>query len=114
MSLRPLFHPFAWFDSPKVLDCTVTPIPGSGSSPLEVIASLPVQVHAIHTTDSTGAYIGVYSGAAGQEVLRAIVGGGQELIEAGIAKGERVSLRSMDTANITAGSICCQFMGKAS
>lgn len=111
---RPLLYPAVWFDSPKVLDCSIVinNIPGAASPPLEVIASAETLIYAVHTIESTNEFIGIYMGAAGQEVLRCIVGGSTPtVIDASFAKGSRISVRSMGTTAITSGSVCCQFMG---
>lgn len=100
-----------FFDSPVVLDCTVTSIPGSGSSTLQVIAKLTDQITRVLINDAVGQYVGIYSGAAGAEILKAIISGGKTY-EAPviIAAGSRVSLRNMDTAAITTGSLCVTFI----
>lgn len=105
-------QPIAFFDAPQVLDSAVTPIPGSSQAPLQVVASMPGSSKTIEYTDGIGQYVGVYVGMAGSEVLLCIIGGGEtNEIDAPILPGTRVSLRSMDVAAITRGTLCCQFMG---
>lgn len=68
--------PRAFFDAPQVLSASVTPIPGSGDPPLQVVANLGIHsTYAVDYIDSTGDYIGIYVGAPGQEILKCIVGG---------------------------------------
>lgn len=105
--------PICFLDAPQVLNASVTPIPGSGSSPLQVIADSGVRAaHAIDYLDSTGDYIGVYTGLAGHEVLRCIVGGGTtSRAYVVIAANSRVSLRSLTSTAITNGNLTMTFMG---
>lgn len=113
MSYAALF-PIAFLDSPKVLNCTVTPIPGSGSAPLQVVANIGLKAaHAIDFIDSTGDYIGVYLGPVGQETLLTIIGGGSASYRSYcvIHAGARVSFRSLTATPITGGYISVVFMG---
>ena len=113
MSYAALF-PIAFMDAPRVLNCTVTPIPGSGSSTLQVVANIGLKaVHAIDFIDSTGDYIGVYIGPIGQETLLTIIGGGSASYRSYcvIHAGARVSLRSLTATPITGGYISLVFMG---
>jgi len=100
-------------DSPQVLNATVTPIPGSGSNPLQIIASSGLKASwAIDYIDSTGDYIGVFTGASGHEVMLTIIGGGQtSRAYAVIPANSRVSLRSITSTPITNGYLSCVFMG---
>jgi hypothetical protein len=69
--------PIAFFDAPAIVNCGVTPIPGSGSSPLQVIADSGFRSGvAIDYIDTTGDFIGVYLGASGLETLLCIIGNG--------------------------------------
>ena len=104
--------PTAFFDPPQVLNATVTNIPGSGSSPLQVVADLGANgATTLLYIDTTGDYIGVYLGASGQETLRCIIGGGlNSSVKAYFPAHCRVSLRSMAAAAITNGNLTCTFM----
>lgn len=106
--------PIYFMDPPHILDATVTPIPGAASLPLEVVAdSGKKAAHAIDYKDSTGDFIGVYTGLSGQEILRTIIGNGLVSSEnVVIAAGSRVSLRSMSAASITNGKLTINFMGQ--
>lgn len=99
--------PIAFFDSPEIVNCSVTPIPGSGSLPLQVIADSGFRsAVAIDYMDTTGDFIGVYLGAAGFETLLCIIGNGQTTRSWGVFPAHsRVSLRSMTTSSITNGTI---------
>lgn len=101
------YRPYCFFDAPAVLDCSVTPIPASGSSPLEVIAdSGGIPGVGISYHDSTGEFIGVYVGAVGDERLLCVIGNGTVSVAWGwLAKNSRVSLRSMRNQAITAGML---------
>jgi hypothetical protein len=97
--------PIAYFDSPKVIDCSVTPIPASNQSPLQVIANTGLNLGVgMNYSDSTGDFIGVYIGAAGFETLACIIGNGVASQAWGqFPPGSRVSLRSMKAASINTG-----------
>ena len=105
--------PIAFLDLPRVLNASVTNIPGMASAPLQVIADSGARAaHAIDFLDSSGDYIGVYTGSPGSEVLRCIIGGGTvNRAYVVIAAHSRVSLRSMITAPITSGNITLALMG---
>lgn len=106
-------YPIYFIDSPQVLDTFVTNIPGAGSSPLQVVAdSGLLAAYGIQYIDTTGDYIGVYVGSAGNEVLRCIIGGG--IVNATpvvIGHNSRVSVRSMQSAAITTGKLTISFLG---
>lgn len=106
--------PIYFIDPPKILDSSVTNIPGSGSSPVQVVANSGVKAaYAIGYIDTTGDYIGVYTGMSGSEVLRCIIGGGLVSETAVvIAANSRVSLRSMTATAITYGKLTITFLGQ--
>lgn len=112
MSYAPLF-PIAFMDAPQVLNASVTPVPGSGSPPLQIVANIGVKsANAIDYIDSTGDYIGVYIGAPGVEKLVTIIGGGAiTRAYVVVAAQSRVSLRSVTSTPITNGYLSCIFMG---
>lgn len=107
-------YPIYFIDPPKILDSGVTNIPGSASLPVQVVANSGLKAaHAIDYIDTTGDYIGVYTGLTGVEVLRCIIGGG--LVSTApvvIAANSRVSLRSMTATAITTGKLTMSFMGQ--
>lgn len=113
MSSYPNLFPIAFMDAPRVLNASVTPIPGSGSAPLQVVANIGFKAaYAIDYIDSTGDYIGVYIGPVGSEVLLTIIGGGAiTRAYVVIAAQSRVSLRSVTSTAITNGHLSCVFMG---
>lgn len=104
--------PIAFMDN-KLLDMTVTPIPDSGSLPLQVIADSGFKSAVrVDFIDTSGDFIGVYLGVAASETLLCIIGGG---VGCGWAFGvfaahSRVSLRSMTTTPITAGKLTLTLM----
>lgn len=106
--------PIFFIDPPKILDAYVTGIPGSGSSPIQVVAESGFKAaYAIGYVDTTGDFIGVYVGAIGAEVLKCIIGGG--LVSTApvvIPAHSRVSLRSMTAAPITNGKLTMTFLGQ--
>lgn len=113
MSAANLF-PIYFIDPPKILDTAVTPIPGAAGSPVEVVAESGNRAaYAIDYIDTSGDYIGVYTGAIGLEILRCIIGGGLvSSTNVVIAAHSRVSLRSMTAAPITYGKLTMSFMGQ--
>ena len=103
--------PYAFMDSPKVLDCTVTSIPGSGSPPLQVVASLIFPAAKLEINDGLGAYCGLYVGGVGVEELYLIIAGGDRYEkDVEIPHGARISLRSMSTSAISTGTLCLTFL----
>lgn len=106
--------PVFFIDPPKILDSSVTNIPGSGSLPLQVVANSGLKsAYEVQYIDTTGDYIGLYTGLVGSEVLRCIIGGG--LVSSTpvvIAINSRVSLRSMTASPITTGKLTLTFLGQ--
>lgn len=97
-------------DTP-LLDVSSSNIPASASLPLEVVASLASDCIKIQSIEDIGEYIGVYTGAASSEVLRAILplGGGE--VDLQLNLGDRVSLRNMKNVAITTDFIAINFIG---
>ncbi len=106
--------PIFFIDSPQILSCNATPIPGSGSSPIQVVASSGVKAaYGVSWIDTTGDWIGLYTGSVGNEVLRTIIGGGVvSAVPVVISANSRVSLRSMTASPITNGEITITFLGQ--
>jgi hypothetical protein len=95
-----------------VLDASSTNIPASAALPLEVVASLAAQVHAIQVQDTVGAYIGVYTGLAAAEVLVYVGNPGlDQVIPLTIPAGTRVSIRNMANVALSAGQYNIVFLG---
>lgn len=106
--------PVNFMDSPGYVDATVTPIPGSGSLPLQVIANTSTYTAsmAVDYQDSTGQLIGVYKGPSGQEALVCIIGNGLNGCSLGlIAVNNRVSVRSMTVNPIIYGKLSFALLG---
>lgn len=100
-----------FMDAPHVLDASVTNIPGSGSSPVQIVALMTAVCLQVGFYDGIGKYVGIYRGAAGSESLVCVIGGGSEgQAPCRLSVGDRVSLRSMDASAITSGSLCLQFL----
>lgn len=106
-------YPIAFMDAPQILAANVTNIPGAGSLPLQVVANLGFKAaYALDYIDTTGDFIGVYLGPAGQETLLCIIGNGETNRAWAVAHANvRVSLRSMTSTPITNGSLTITFMG---
>lgn len=101
-----------FLDTNPVLDTGSTNIPASAGSPLTAVASLAANVKKIRVNDTTGKFIGIYTGAAASEVLQAVAGPGIDGdIEVKMNSGERVSLRHMSNVAISSGELLIQFYG---
>jgi hypothetical protein len=104
--------PIAFLDAPQVLNSSVTPIPGSGSAPLQVIADTGTRSGvAIDFIDTCGDFVGVYIGKAGSEKLLCIIGGGVVSRSWAVFPAHsRVSFRSMTASPITNGNLTATIM----
>lgn len=104
--------PIAFFDPPEIINMSVTPIPGSGNPPLQVIADSGYKsAVAIDYIDTSGDFIGVYLGTIGHEVLLCIIGNGQTSRAWGVLTAHsRVSIRSMTASSITNGTLAATLM----
>ena len=102
-----------FIDTTPVLDASVTTINGSAGAFVTLVASTAAAVKKIQVLDTTGAFLGLYTGAAASEVLKVIVGpGSDQTIECAIAAGVRVSVRRLDsTTSITSGNLAINFIG---
>jgi len=96
-----------------ILDTSVTNIPGSASSPVQVIASTAAPIKALQLLDTTGAFVGVYVGAVSSEVLQLVMGpGSDQTIEHSISAGSRISLKRLDsTADVSSGIVAINCLG---
>lgn len=99
-------------DTPERLDCSFSNIPGSGSSPIQVVAALYSGCSRIRVRDGVGSeFYGLYAGPSGQEVLQLVLGGlGVSEVDHDIPAGTRISLRSMSTSAISRGIIAMEFL----
>jgi len=96
-----------------ILDTSSTNIAGSASNPTQVVATLAAAVKKIQLLDTTGAFIGVYTGAALSEVLQLVMGpGSDQTIEHSISAGTRISLKRLDsTSAVSSGIVAINFIG---
>jgi hypothetical protein len=97
----------------NILDTSSTNIAGSAASPTQVVASLAAAVKAMQILDTTGAFIGLYTGPSGSEVLRLIIGpGSDQTIDHAIPSATRISLKRLDsTTAISSGIVAINFLG---
>ena len=94
----------------EVIDCGAVSLPTD--SYVEIVASLAASVHAIKVTDTTGRFIGLYTGASGSEELAIIIGMGENQYHGlKLLMNKRVSLKSLDGVAASEGKICIQFFG---
>ncbi len=98
---------FGWMDAGPVLDTALTNIPGSGDSPLTVVAMLTQDVKQVRIADTTGYFIGVYENST----LRYVINPGQDsIVDVLLASGSAVSLRAIGSSAIMKGSLLVQFI----
>lgn len=98
-------------DTTPLLDTATTNIPASSGNPVQIVASTAAAVKKIQTVEDIGSFIGIYTGAALSEVLKAVLplGGGE--LEMEIPAGTRISLRAMENTAISIGKIAINFLG---
>lgn len=96
-----------------ILDTSSTNIPGSASSPVQVVASTAAATKKLQLLDTTGAFVGVYTGALASEVLQFVMGpGSDQTIEHSIPAGTRISLKRLDsTTAVSSGIVAINFIG---
>lgn len=95
-----------------LLDVSSTNIPASAGNPVEVVASLASDVKKIKIVEDIGEFIGLYTGPALGETLKAVLplGGGD--VELEIPSGTRVSLRHMKNSAIATNTyMAINFLG---
>jgi hypothetical protein len=97
----------------NILDTSSTNINGSASSPTQVVASTAAATKKMQILDTTGAFIGLYTGAAASEVLQLVIGpGSDQTIEHAIPASTRISLKRLDsTTAISSGIVAINFIG---
>lgn len=95
------------------VDTASTTINGSAGALVQVVASTAAAVKKMQILDTTGAFIGLYVGAAASEVLKVIIGpGSDQTIEHAIPASSRITVRRLDsTSNITTGVLAINFIG---
>ncbi len=100
------------FDTP-IIDTSSSNIQGSAGAFLTVVASTAAATKRLQILDTTGAFIGLYTGAASSEVLKLVIGpGSDQTIDAIIPAGTRISLRRLDsTTAISVGIVAINFIG---
>ncbi len=95
-----------------VLNAANTTIQDNAGAFVVLVASLAAACKRIKVSDTTGEFLGIYTGGGGAEVLAFIIGPGMDdTIEHSIAAATRITVRSMDTTDITEGKLCLQFLG---
>jgi hypothetical protein len=96
-----------------ILDTSSTNINGSASAPTQVVASTAAAVKKLQILDTTGAFIGLYTGAALSEVLQLVIGpGSDQTIEHSIPARTRISLKRLDsTTAVSSGIVAINFIG---
>ena len=88
-------------------------IPGSGGGFLQIIASTAADIKKINFIDTTGGFIGLYTGAAASEALKCVIGPGSDVtLDVQISSGTRLTLRRMDSATaLSVGHLSMNFLG---
>jgi hypothetical protein len=90
-----------------------TSINGSAGAFYQAVATLAAAVKAIQCLDTTGVFMGVYTGAAASETLVAVIPPGADgaILDISIASGARVALRALEATGPSAGSFAINFLG---
>lgn len=103
--------PVDFMDTP-LLVCSSTNIPSSASNSLQVVASLAAAVKEVQLLDTTGEWIGLYTGPVATPTLKALFGpGSTRTVALDLPVGALVSLRNMKAAAITVGEVVINFFG---
>lgn len=91
----------------------LTAVNGSAGAFIELTASATRAVRKIKIVEDVGAFLGIYVGGSGSEALVCIIAlsGEMEFDASQIPAGSRVTIRSMDVANITASNIVYHLLG---
>jgi len=94
-------------------DFSSSNLPGSASSPLQLVASLSSAVSKIQIADTGGNFMEIMSGGSGSEVREALIGPGSDsTIELSLPSATRVSIRRIDsTSAASVGAIAINFIG---
>lgn len=88
---------FQQLDTP-ILDTAVTTIPGSGGSPVQVIASVKQDCQQILVTSQIGSMVGLYVNGT----LKAVIPPGwADWVGVDLSVGDVIALRSMAATDIT-------------
>jgi hypothetical protein len=91
-------------------DASVTNINGNAGAFVQVVSSLGNACKKIFIADTTGQFIGVYTGAPGSEALAFIINPGiNQYREHAIAAATRISVRNMAAAVINLGQYIMEF-----
>jgi hypothetical protein len=94
------------------LDTSVTNIPASASNSLQVVNSLAAACKEIRCSDTTGSFIGIYTGPVATPTLVGIIQPGDDGIKPlRLAAGTKVSLRNLENAVINSGDLTLEFIG---
>ena len=89
-------------------------IDDSAGTFLTIVASTASDIKEIEILDTTGGYIGLFTGPGASEVLKTVLGpGSDKTIQAQISSGTRLSVRRMDSATVplTSGFLAMNFLG---
>lgn len=97
-------------DGSPIMDTAVTPIPGSASPPLEIIAASIADVLKMQFIEDIGEYYGIYIGPAGFENLAVIAPLGGGTVNVIVPGGNRISIRSLTTSAISSGKLAINFI----
>jgi hypothetical protein len=104
-------NPVDFMDTPLLI-CSSTNIPASAANSLQVVSSLAAAVKKVQLLDTTGEWIGLYTGAVATPTLVALFGpGSTRTVDIEIAAGTKISLRNMKNAAIIVGEVVINFFG---
>jgi hypothetical protein len=97
----------------NILDASSTNINGSAGALVQVVASTAAETKALQILDTTGGFIGLYTGAPASEVLRLVIGpGSDQTIQHTIPISTRITVRRLDsTTALSSGFLAINFLG---
>ena len=106
--------PIDLIDGAGILNVSVSNIPASAASPLQIVASIAADCYKIKVIEDVGEFIGLYTGAALSETLLCVLppgyAGGD--LDVYIPAGTRLSIKNMKNATInTATYLAINFLG---
>lgn len=96
-----------------IINCATTTINGSSGALVPIVTSLAANCYKLQILDTTGGFIGIYTGASGSEVLKLVSGpGSDQTIQHVIPVGTRISVKRLDsTTALTSGIYAINFIG---
>jgi len=93
------------------IDASITNIPASSGSPLEIVANLSAGMVKIQTIEDIGEFIGLYQGGIAAEILVCILPIAGGVVEVSVPSTQRLSIRNMKNTAIATGFFSANIIG---